>query len=192
MITQLRGTVVHKTAGYAVVDVNGVGYRVFATPDVLSKLPKNKEALLWTHLAVRENAMDLYGFASPKDLGFFELLIGISGVGPKSALAILTLADVATLESAIAEGDISYLTKVSGIGQKNARKIVVELQDKIGVIAQGGTLKEDADVIDALISMGYAQSEAREALKAVPSDISDARSRLKEALKSLGNGHRKQ
>ncbi|MDP2649942.1 MAG: Holliday junction branch migration protein RuvA [bacterium] len=191
MIMQLRGMVTYKALQYAVIDTNGVGYKVFATPDTISKLAKGTEATLWTHLAVRENAMDLYGFPTRADLEFFELLIGVSGVGPKSALSILMLADTETLKSAIASGDTSYLTKVSGIGQKSSKKIVLELQDKIGATEQKGTLKEDADVLDALITMGYSQGEAREALKQIPRDIPDARARLKEALKLLGNGNRK-
>lgn len=185
MITQLRGSVVSKDPEYLILDVHGVGYKVFVTPETLAHTPENKEVVLWTHLSVRETAHDLYGFLNHVDLTFFELLIGISGVGPKSALSILSLADVATLTSAISEGDTSYLTKVSGIGAKSAKKIVLELSDKVGKTAENPTLKEDADTLDALAAMGYSVAEAREALKQVPNEVTGASERLKHALKLL-------
>jgi len=185
MITQLRGKIQGKDPEYCILDVGGVGYKVFVTPETLAKTPEEKEVLLWTHLAVRETSMDLYGFLTREDLVFFELLIGISGVGPKSALGILGMADVQTLTTAVSEGDTSYLTKVSGIGAKSAQKIVLELSDKVGKISSNGFLKEDADTIDALSAMGYSVSEARSALKEVPRDVIGASERLKQALKLL-------
>lgn len=185
MFIQLRGTVAAKDPEYIVLDVSGVGYMVRVTPYTLAHTPENKEVTLWTHLAVRETALDVYGFLTKPDLDFFELLIGISGVGPRSALGILSLADVATLTNAIAEGDTTYLTKVSGIGAKSAKKIVLELSDKVGSSAPSASLKEDAEAIDALTTMGYSSAEARDALKAVPHDIAGASERLKHALKLL-------
>lgn len=187
MIVQLRGIVVGKDPEYLILDVGGVGYKAFVTPETLANTPENKEVMVWTHLSVRETALDIYGFLKREDLNFFEMLIGISGVGPKSALSILSLADVATLTSAISEGDTSYLTKVSGIGAKSAKKIVLELSDKIGKTADNPTLKEDADAIDALAAMGYSAAEARGALKEVPKDIVGASERLKHALKTLAS-----
>jgi len=185
MITQLRGTIVEKDPEYCILDVHGVGYRVFVTPETLAHTPEDKELTLWTHLAIRETSQDLYGFLSREDLVFFELLIGISGVGPKSALGILGMADVATLTAAISENDTSYLTKVSGIGAKSAQKIVLELSDKVGKLSSNGSLKEDADAIDALAAMGYSITEARDALKEVPKDVIGASARLTSALKLL-------
>lgn len=185
MIIQLRGKPTVKDPEYIILDVNGVGYKVFVTPETLAHTPEEKEVSIWTHLAVRENSLDIYGFLKREDLLFFELLIGISGVGPKSALSILSLTDVATLTSAITQGDTSYLTKVSGIGAKSAKKIVLELSDKVGALIENPTLREDADTIDALTAMGYSVAEARDALKAVSKDIEGAQARLKEALKAL-------
>lgn len=187
MIIQLRGKAVEKDPEYIIFDVHGVCYKVFVTPETLAHSPEKKEMVLWTHLAVRETSMDVYGFLSREDLNFFELLIGISGVGPKSALSILSLVDVATLSSAISEGDTSYLTKVSGIGAKTAKKIILELSDKIGAISSHPSLKEDADTIDALTSMGYSTSEARSALKEVPKETVGTNERLKQALKLLAS-----
>jgi len=187
MITQLRGIVASKDPEFIVLDVGGVGYKVFVSPETLAHTPEDVEVRLWTHLSVRETALDLYGFRTREDLLFFELLIGISGVGPKSALSVLSLTDVATLSSAIASGDTSYLTKVSGIGVKSAKKIVLELSDKVGKMADDPSLKEDADAIDALTAMGYSVAEARQALKRVPKDTVGANERLKAALKVLAS-----
>ena len=187
MIIQLRGTIVAKDPEFLILDVSGVGYRVFVTPHTLANTPEHDNVTLWTHLAVRETAMDVYGFLTQDDLNFFELLIGISGVGPKSALGILGMADVQTLTAAISQGDTSYLTKVSGIGAKSAKKIVLELSDKVGKIAQPANFKDDADAIDALAAMGYSVAEARDALKEVPSDITGPSDRIKHALKLLAS-----
>ena len=190
MIAQLTGIVTRKDKNSVILDVVGVGYRVFVSPDTLEQLRVQKEnsVSLFTHLSVRENALDLYGFLDQEELYFFEMLISISGIGPKSALAILSVADVFTLKRAIQSGDSSYLTKVSGIGTKNAQKIVLELNNKIGVFEEGedSALREDIDAFEALKSLGYSTGEAREALKQVPRDVSGTRDRLKEALKLLG------
>lgn len=189
MIATLTGTITHHFPGSIILDAHGVGYRVYATADTLQKLKKQTDTVtLFTFLAVRENAQDLYGFLTDEELSFFEMLVSISGIGPKSGLAILSVADVATLRSAISHGDSSYLTKVSGIGKKNAEKIILELSDKLGALeGEGGTRpQEEADTFEALRALGYGAKEVRDALKAVPSDITDTRERLKEALKVLG------
>lgn len=188
MIAKLRGSISHSGIGYLIVEVGGVGYRVQVAADTLQKLRGKKgEVALWTHLAVRENSHELYGFLTEEELTFFEMLIGISGIGPKSGLAILSLADTQTLRSAIAHGDTSYLTRVSGIGKKNAEKIVLELRDKLGALEADETAPSDqADTYEALRALGYGSREAREALNAVSSDVADTGERLKEALKALG------
>ena len=135
-----------------------------------------------------ETSLDLYGFLEQPELEFFEMLITISGIGPKSALGILSVAPIDTIKHAIASGDTSYLTKVSGIGKKNAEKIVVELRDRLGgAYSSAGTmLKEDADVIAALQSIGYSLKEARDALKGVSKDTTGTNEKIREALKQLG------
>lgn len=185
MIASITGTVTALELNNAVIDVEGVGYRIYTTPSVLAELHSGKITTLLTHLVVRENIMDLYGFLTQSDLRFFELLMSVSGVGPKSALSILSLADVETLTAAVAHNDTTHLTKVSGIGKKSAEKIVLELKDKIGGVTTDANTNGDADAIDALRSMGYTLGEAREALKAVPKDITGANEKLKAALKSL-------
>ncbi len=187
MLAQLTGTVSYSDNEYLVLDVNGVGYKVYTSPDVLLSATDGNELRLWVHLVVKDTALDLYGFFNRRDLRFFELLIAISGVGPKSALGILSLADVDTLTQAINDGDATYLTKVSGIGSKIAKKIILELSDKVETVMHSNTQKEDVDTLDALTTMGYSTQEARLALKKVPKDIHGASARLKEALKTLSS-----
>ena len=120
MIGFIEGTIKMTTAKYAIVSTGGVGYKIFATTELLGKLHSQSECALFTHLAVREDALDLYGFENEAELSFFELLLSVSGIGPRSALGILSIANIETLERAIATGDTGYLTKVSGIGRKTA------------------------------------------------------------------------
>jgi len=190
MISQLIGEINHLETSYIVLDVLGVGYKIFITTEVAHGLKTNppKEPLkIWTHLAVRENALDLYGFLEKPDLDFFEMLITISGIGPKTALGILNVATVETLISAISSKDTSYLTKVSGIGQKNAEKIILELKNKITNLDNSNpNMENDIDVIEALKTLGYSNKEAVEALKKVNPTITDIGEKTKAAIKFLG------
>ena len=186
MISQLTGQISFIALNHIVLNVNGVGYKVFVSNETLGSAREDSTMTLWTHLAVRENAMDLYGFSEKSDLNFFELLLTISGIGPKSALGILNTASAETLRSAISSGDTSYLTKVSGIGSKSAQKIVLELQDKIGKIEGGARgVREEVDAVEALKSLGYSAREASDALKKVDKEITGTGGRVKEALKIL-------
>jgi len=190
MISKLTGTIAHTDAKSIVLDVGGVGYKVFVSPDIFSKLETKASLTIWTYLAVRENALDLYGFLSLSELNFFELLITISGIGPKTAMGILSVASVHSLETAIHTGDTSHLTKISGIGKKVAEKIVLELKDKIGpgtqTPEQEATMKNDSDVVEALKSLGYTPAEARDALKKLPKTLTKTNDKIREALKILG------
>lgn len=191
MIAHITGMLLHHDAHSLVLDVNGVGYKVFVREDLLESLtPKEtgEPLSLFTHLAVRESALDLYGFAEEEELHFFELLLTVSGIGPKSALSILNIAPVAALTEAIASNDSTYLTKVSGIGSKSAQKIVLELQGKIGAMDNdvSGVRAQDVDTLEALRALGYSASEIREVLKSLPEDTKTSNERIKEALKLLG------
>lgn len=175
---------------YTIIDVNGVGYKVFCSTDTLSSLSLDTLASLHTYLSVREDALDLYGFLSDDEMHFFGLLISVSGIGPKSALGILSIASAETLKKAIATGDTGYLTKVSGIGRKTAEKIVLELRDKlrahVGGKESSGSLRAESDVIEALKALGYSQNDARDALKEISTEIIGTNERIKQALKILG------
>ncbi len=186
MIGHIEGDVFVKRAGFAILSVGGVGYKIAATREALSSLKAGETAALWTHLAVREDALDLYGFRTEDELRFFELLLTVSGVGPKSALAILDLAPVETLRSAIAQGNTQYLTKVSGIGRKTAGKIVFELREKVGASLADVALQGDEDALEAMQSLGYSLHEARDALRKVPREVTGGSERLRAALKILG------
>lgn len=190
MISRISGNVIEIHEKYAIIDVYGVGYKVYAGPETLATMTEDAIGTVYTHLAVREDALDLYGFQSGEELDFFEMLLSVSGIGPKSALGILAMATLDTLKQAIGTGDTGYLTKVSGIGRKTAEKIVLELRDKmrahVGTKESSGTLRAESDVVEALKSLGYTHSDARDALKEVPADIAGTNARIKEALKILG------
>ncbi|MEK7560155.1 MAG: Holliday junction branch migration protein RuvA [Patescibacteria group bacterium] len=184
MIASIEGKILGKEARFVILDVGGLGYKVFLSADALSKFKEGESAKFWTHLHVREDAMDLYGFPDKENLSFFENLISISGIGPRSALGVMSLAPVAILRRAISSGDTSYLTKISGIGRKTAEKIVLELKDKFaGEISLEGDTEHDSDILDALVSLGYTQGEARKMVQKIPFGIKGRENRFKEALK---------
>ena len=187
MIGYLEGNIVFRGEKHIVLNVQGVGYTIFLSAPTQKQIPGEGMVKLWTHLAVKENALELYGFLYPAEREFFESLISISGIGPKSALGVMSLAPVDTLKRAIASGDTSYLTKVSGIGRKTAEKIVLELKDKMGFgkvsYIEGGAMQDDADVMEALIALGYSQKESREMVQNIPAAVQGRDQRLKEALK---------
>ena len=191
MIAQLKGVVAEIIGNSVILFVSGVGYKIYTTAEVIKKIRKlkDKEIILKTHLAVRETSLDIYGFLDSEELRFFEMLISISGIGPKSAIAILNVVDTETLKKAISSGESSYLIKVSGIGKKNAEKIIIELRDKLGTIENlkdTEALTGEIDTLEALQTLGYSQKEAREAMKKIEKNISGSKNLLKEALKILG------
>jgi Holliday junction DNA helicase RuvA len=188
MIGHLEGKVTKIAGGFAIISCGGVGYKVSATKETLARLKQKETAALWTHLAVREDSLDLYGFLNEEELNFYALLLTVSGIGPKSALAILDIANVEVLRSGIAAGKAEYLTKVSGIGRKTAEKIVLELRDKVGVAESGSAaaLSGDEEALEAMRSLGYSIQEARDALRNVPPEIKKSGERVRAALKSVG------
>ncbi len=190
MVSSVEGKIIFRAERFVIVESGGIGYRIFTTSDAIHTLAKNQKIIkFWTHLYLREDTVELYGFLEYSELEFFEILIQISGIGPKSALGVLAVAPLDTLKKAISSGETSYLTKVSGIGRKIAEKIILELKDKMGKIGsaeEGIFLREEGDVLKALRSLGYSLEEAREALKKLPSEIEGAEKRVKEALKILG------
>ena len=184
MIGHLKGLVIHQDLKSVILDVSGVGYKIYTNTTSLES-SKQKTIEFWTYLAVRENALDLYGFKTKDELDFFELLISVSGIGPKGAMSILTVASLSNLRQAISTGDTSHLTKVSGIGKKNAEKIVIELKDKlVGLSGDiGHSLSGDVDALEALKSLGYGEREARDALKKALGETTEAK--VRSALKNL-------
>jgi holliday junction DNA helicase RuvA len=186
MIASLTGSIKKINKNSAIIETSGIGYKIFTTENFLKKIKDREVVSVRTHLAVKEDALDLYGFDSEEELEFFEMLLTISGIGPKTALNILNVAPVKIIKEATSSGDITHLVKVSGIGRKNAQKIVLELKDKL---AQGDTsnenLKDDVEALEALKVLGYSQSQSREALQKVPQKTDGASQKIREALKIL-------
>ncbi|MBI4276738.1 Holliday junction branch migration protein RuvA [Candidatus Uhrbacteria bacterium] len=188
MIAALQGLVQTRGKNFLVLDVHGVGYRVFVPPSLLVTTKDGATLTLWTHTHVREEALELYGFAESDALALFEQLLGVSGVGPKTALGVLSIASPREIRQAIASGDASVLTKVSGIGKKTAERIVVELKEKTG-LADGGDVGEVGEAIDALVGLGYSEQQARDAVRAVQGKQkgnADVQTIVKAALKVRG------
>lgn len=184
MIASLTGTVTHRDEKSVVLDVHGVGLRVFVLPRTLEKLSLDTTATVLTHLNVREDVLELYGFATAGELRLFERLLSVSGVGPKVALGVLSAASASDLEVAIERGDSKVLTKVSGVGTKTAERIIVDLRGKLSDIETSND-SSLSSVIDALVSLGYTSREAREAAVATPADQPIA-TRVKSALRQIG------
>ncbi|MFA6519359.1 MAG: Holliday junction branch migration protein RuvA [Candidatus Paceibacterota bacterium] len=177
MIRQIRGKVLSVGPVSAVIEVAGFGIEVrMSTPDTLSV---GSDAQLATHLAVKQDGMELYGFPETADRDFFELVLTVSGVGPKTALSVLRRAPREALEGAIGKRDLVYLTKVVGLGKKSAEKMLVELADKVGPRSHDNA---DGEVFDTLVALGYTEREARKALQSIPEDTVGKDARLKAAL----------
>lgn len=188
MIAKIKGKIAYLRDKYVVVDVAGVGYKVFVTEFTFGKIAGKAEVELYTHTYVREDSLDLYGFLTLDELEMFELLISISGIGPKAGIGILSIAEPKTIRTAVISGDSSILTRVSGVGKKTAERVILELKNRIAELPgeDQGTAKVDSEAIEALISLGYTNTQAREALKSVPEKVKDVSERVKEALKRLG------
>ncbi len=188
MIAKLKGKIEYLKNNYAVVDVSGVGYKVHLSAYTFGKVAGQEQIDLHIYTYVREDTLALYGFLVLDELEMFELLISISGIGPKAAMGILSIATPKTIKTAILNEDPSILTKVSGIGKKTAERVILELKNKVADISVGDKEEAtvDVDSIEALMTMGYSNTEARDALKDVPADMKDVGERIKTALKSLG------
>jgi Holliday junction DNA helicase RuvA len=193
LIAFVDGTVVAISADSAVLQAGGVGYRVFCGPGTLSDLREGQSARLWTHHLVREDQQALYGFSTTEELGFFELLTTVTGVGPKVALAIVGSRPVADLQLAIFQGDEGVLTAVTGVGKKLAARIVLELKEKVSAAgasagAAGVAGSAESEVVAALQALGYTASEARASASAALSALpvgSTLEDRVKAALRVL-------
>lgn len=186
MIGRLKGAVVYRGSNHLIIDIHGIGYKIFATSAILSTTLEEKEKVLWIHTAVRENAIDLYGFETREDIDFFEQLLTIPGIGPKSALSVLDAASVKTLKQGISLGDTSHLIKVSGIGKKSAEKIMLGLKDKFKDDPARAGLENEIDALEALTALGYPQRDVREAFQKIDTSVIDTGEKVKEALRILG------
>jgi Holliday junction DNA helicase RuvA len=167
----------------------GVGYKVYVPSDLISHFFLNSPISLFTHTHVKEDALDLYGFQTNEELALFELFLGVSGIGPKTALNIFSNGKLSKIKEAIVKGDVDFFTTVPRLGRKNAQKIIIELRPKLGSLgeldlaAESGETKE---IIDALKAFGFSGSEAKEALKFIQDVEGDTSVKIKAALKYLG------
>jgi Holliday junction DNA helicase RuvA len=195
MISQIRGRLANKAPGEIIIDCNGVGYGIRVPLSTFYELPEiEEEVLLQVYTHVREDALLLYGFLTPKEKELFCLLIGISGVGPKLAINVLSGISTRDLERALCEGDLLGLTRIPGIGRKTAERMLVELKDKValpaGASASGLPLKQGVvkDALSALVNLGYTRSIAEEAVHEAARQHGDEPSLeelLKESLRLL-------
>lgn len=198
MISSLRGKLLLKENGVAVIECGGVGFKCFTTQNTLSLLGNvGSEAFLYTYLAVREDALDLYGFSSSAELETFKLITSVSGVGSKIGLALLSEFAPDKIYLCIASGDAKTLTAASGVGIKLAQRIILELKDKVGAFSLGGTdtasvgnavsNHASSEAIEALVSLGYSQSEASLAVGRLDGSL-ETDQLIKQALKTLARG----
>ena len=164
--------------------MGGVGYRVRAHTGILGSLKIDLETRLFIHEHVREDAYDLFGFSSRDELDFFESLLSVSGVGPKVALVVCSSEPLESLKIRLMKGDVDWLSSLSGIGKKTAQKIILELKGQL--VEVGMITGPDAEVAQALISLGYSSAQAKEAVKNIPIDITDSSERIRAALRQLG------
>jgi len=192
MLAYLSGIVIAKNNNYLILKVNNVGYQIFVGESLLSSMNKGEDRELYLSHQVREDASDLYGFKNLEDLALFELLLSVSGVGPKSALGVLSIASADDIREAVIRNDASLLMKVSGIGKKTAERVVLELKNKIAKIITGSSLNGESglstsfgDELDALMSLGYSLPDARLALDGLDASLQESGERVKAALKKL-------
>lgn len=187
MFGHITGQIFDLKGTRVIVDAHGIGFVVHSTLAHIERLKIGQQASFWTHTAVRETSIDIYGFETEEELRVFELLITVSGVGPKSGLAILSVAGVRSIEEAVGSGDTSSLTKISGIGRKTAEKIVLELNGKLVTTRKGESkTSEDIDVFEALQSLGYRERDIQDIIKNLPKDLVGVGEKVKYALKNLG------
>ncbi len=190
MIATLRGRLQARGDDSIVLDVGGVGYGVRLSTRTMAELGGvGSEVQLFTHLRVREDELTLYGFTSKDDLRLFEILLTVTGVGPKVALGVLSAAPSDTLRLAIAQGNVDVLTGIPGIGRKTAQRLVLELKGKVDVSGLGeiGELTPaDEDVINALVNLGFSAADAARAARSVPSGTKTVEERVRFALQNLG------
>jgi holliday junction DNA helicase RuvA len=196
MIASLRGTLLATSADSAIIDTGGVGYQVFVPRPVLEGLGQiGSTVQVFTYLHVREDALVLYGFASPEQRAFFETLIGVTGVGPRMALGLLSAAPLDQIQLAIASENVAILSQVPGIGKKTAARLVLELKGKLDLsklpttvaVATPAISALNAELQEVLTSLGYSALEAQSAVSALPADAPpDLEERLRLALRYFG------
>ena len=191
MIAHIKGIIAEKFNNSVIVDVNGVGYEIALSALDFEDANLNDEKKFYTYHKISENAEELYGFSSLAAKKIFELLISVNGVGPKAAIAIMSLASPEEVRNAIANGDVAFISKASGVGKKSAERVIVDLRDKVGLPSKYGAadivgaikIDESDEALDALMALGFPLKEATDALAKVDASL-PTEERIKQALKN--------
>lgn len=187
MIAHIRGTIIGKDERGVIIETGGIGYRLFTTAASAAAATEGAEVRFWTYMAVREDAMDLFGFADKAEQRLFEQLLSVSGIGPKSAMNILSGSGAEAIRRAVTSQDAGYLTKVSGVGKKTAEKIVLELHDKIVAgVDDSKDASAESEALDALESLGYSMRDMREIVRAIARHETDPGEIVRKSLRELG------
>jgi len=190
MIGFLKGKVELLKRPFVIIDVNGVGYKVLVPETIYAKLSIGENLKIFTYTYVREDALDLFGFLEAEDLGLFESLLTVSGIGPKTALNIFSFGERKDIIEAIIKGDVTFFTSVPRLGTKNAQKIIIELKNKMGAGSDldlsGKDLLENAEVVQALKNFGFSVSEAQKAVREIKQVGLTTEEKIRLALKNLG------
>jgi Holliday junction DNA helicase RuvA len=191
MIATLSGEITGKKTDQIVLECGGVGYGLYVTFEDFGALELDSKVKLYVYEHIRENAHDLFGFRSPETKKLFELLLSVNGVGPKMALAILSIANVAQVKQAIASGDTKFISQATGVGKRVAERVVVDLKDKVGLVASDDATgflaipsgNSNDEALQALVTLGYSVQDAAEALNGIDEELS-TEERIKQALKT--------
>jgi Holliday junction DNA helicase RuvA len=190
MISLLRGNIAYTDSTFLIIDVNGVGYKVYMAQRALGSMGlKNTPVQIFTYTHVREDMLELYGFLEYADLRLFEFLLGVSGIGPRTALGVFNNGTREEIIKAILRADTSFFAGVPRLGTKNAQKIIIELKGKLGSqgdIDLAGEMPQDNDALEALVNIGYSRQEARKALREIGKEIETTEEKIKMALRYLG------
>ena len=191
MIAHIKGIIAEKFNSSVIVDVSGVGYELALTTLDYDEVNLNDEKKFYTYHKVAETAEELYGFSTLAAKKIFELLISVNGVGPKAGMAILSLGTPEEVRNAIANGDVSFISKAAGVGKKSAERVIVDLRDKVGLPSKYGTaeivgapkVSENDEALDALMALGFPLKDATDALSGIDENL-PTEERIKQALKS--------
>ena len=192
MLYYLKGKIISKNDEYAILESGQTGYQIFVSSTFLHSLKVGAEITIFIRQFIQnEKEIKLFGFKTEEDLKFFQQLLGVSGVGPKTAMDVLSVATVNEIKRAILKGDSDFITKGRGIGKKTSERIVLELKNKVEPVIEtkGGktiTAKDEQDATEALVGLGYTIQQARSALNQISDNITDMGDRVRAALKILG------
>lgn len=190
MIRLLKGIIELQDGQHLLIDVNGVGYHVYATQDLLARSVIGDAIKVFTYTHVREDMLDLYGFSALEDLKLFEQFITVSGIGPKTAIGIFAVGSRERIMTAIATSDVTFFSSVPRLVKKNAQKIIIELKNKLGSLEEldlsTPEAREDAEVIEALKGFGFSAKEASDAIRSLDAKITNVSEKIRLALKQLG------